>query len=172
MSLIESSCVCVSLSSSSPSLHRLPVSGGHVEAGDHHQVGFAEVDSSLQFVRHGLQSLQILQRVHFMGRLYLNCTWKYRQRYDVETHCYTLIMSYWFQKSGDLSYCLQIPLKHQNQRFIYHSVLTRTLTLCIQSLIVFLHINEPCYCTAWHDYSLQWTQRLFWFNTTYTCVHK
>lgn len=45
---------------------------GHVEAGDHHQVGFAEVDSGLQTVRHGLQGLQILQRVQFVGLLQLD----------------------------------------------------------------------------------------------------
>lgn len=39
-----------------PSVH-LSMSWGHVEAGDHHEVGFAEVDSGLQFVGHSLQSL-------------------------------------------------------------------------------------------------------------------
>lgn len=48
------------------------MSGGHVEAGDHHEVGFAEVHSGLQLVRHGLQSLQILQGVHLEGLLQLN----------------------------------------------------------------------------------------------------
>lgn len=47
--------------------------GGHVKAGDHHEVGFAEVDSGLQSVRHGLQGFQILQRVHLVGLLELNC---------------------------------------------------------------------------------------------------
>lgn len=50
----------------------LPMSWGHVEAGDHHEVSLAEVDSGLQFVRHVLQSLQILQGVHFVGLLKLN----------------------------------------------------------------------------------------------------
>lgn len=35
-------------------LSRLSMSRGHVEAGDHHEVGFAEVHSRLQLVRHHL----------------------------------------------------------------------------------------------------------------------
>lgn len=35
-------------------LSRLSMSRGHVEAGDHHEVGFAEVHPRLQLVRHHL----------------------------------------------------------------------------------------------------------------------
>lgn len=35
---------------------RLPMSRGNIKAGNHHQMGFAEVDSGLQFVCHALQS--------------------------------------------------------------------------------------------------------------------
>lgn len=48
---------------------------GHVEAGDHHEVGFAEVHPGLQSVRHCLQSLQILQGVHLEGLLQLDWAW-------------------------------------------------------------------------------------------------
>lgn len=51
----------------------LSMFGGHVKTGDHHEVGFAEVDSGLQSVRHGLQGFQILQRVHLVVLLELNC---------------------------------------------------------------------------------------------------
>lgn len=50
----------------------LPALRGHVEAGDHHQVGFAEVHPGLQFEGHRLQRLQVLQGVCLVGLLQLN----------------------------------------------------------------------------------------------------
>lgn len=42
-------------------------------------MGFAEVHPGLQFVRHRLQSLQVLQRVHLVDLLQLNCEWTDRE---------------------------------------------------------------------------------------------
>lgn len=47
--------------------------GGDVEAGDHHEVGLAEVDAALQTLRHALERLQVLQGIQFPNLLQVNC---------------------------------------------------------------------------------------------------
>lgn len=51
----------------------LPSPTGDVKACDHHEMSFAEVDPVLQTFRDELQSLQVLQRVHFKRLLKVNC---------------------------------------------------------------------------------------------------
>lgn len=148
MSLIESSGVCVSLSSSSPSLHRLPVSGGHVEAGDHHQVGFAEVDSRLQFVRHGLQSLQILQRVHFVGRLYLKLAGPFvRLQHQVLLGLFQLFLQT-LVLCSDFSDSLLTVLQHPQLGADVHHLLAPSFVPLLQSLdvIYLVHLDLEGFC--------------------------
>lgn len=50
-----------------------PAPGGDVEAGDHHEVGLAEVDTALQALRHALQRLEVLQGIQLPDLLQVNC---------------------------------------------------------------------------------------------------
>lgn len=45
----------------------MPSPGGGIEAGDHHDVGLAEVEPVLQPSRHHFKGLQVLQGVHLEG---------------------------------------------------------------------------------------------------------
>lgn len=55
------------LSSFSLHLSLVLFPSGSVEAGDHHDVGFADVNSLLELSRHHLEGLQVFQRVHLKG---------------------------------------------------------------------------------------------------------
>lgn len=46
--------------------------GGDVEAGDHHEMGLAEVDTALQALRHALQGLQVLQGIQLQDLFQVN----------------------------------------------------------------------------------------------------
>lgn len=50
-----------------------PAPRGDVEAGDHHEVGLAEVDAALQALRHALERLQVLQGVQLPHLLQVDC---------------------------------------------------------------------------------------------------
>lgn len=47
--------------------------GGDVKAGDHHEVGLAEVDAALQTLCHALERFQIFQGIQVQDLLQVNC---------------------------------------------------------------------------------------------------